>query len=313
MSQSQPQIERFKEIERYGKVWRHPQGITLLDLEFSCYLQRRTVEQGGLGAAQHFRNLTKILWPPDENGRGGYIWLSEDPEVPPECQWNDILLNACIDNQYVGVTGPASSTKSEFMAVWAIVNWLPRAMNCMVIAASLTKQTAKQKIWGAIKERFRRVEWMGIGKCVDFPNAMISANKGDAATKHLSDRSSITLVAPDVGKEGDEIGKLQGLKQEWVFVVADELAAMSPAITNACSNWGKNPHFHFLGSGNMGSPLDTMGRFFAPVEGWDGVSVRTPSWKCAVALGSSSTACACTSITSSNSKARQKLRVSHLP
>lgn len=273
-------MERLHKIVRYGREWSSPHGLTLLDVEYACYLQKRTVEEGGLGAAAHFRNLTKILWPPDENGKGGYIWLSEDPELPPHCCWNDLLLEACLANQYVGCTGPASSSKTEFMAVWAIVNWIPRAASCMVIAASLTKATAKQKVWGAIKERFRRIEWMGIGKYTDFPNAMITANRGDITTKHLSDRSAITLVAPDAGKEGDEIGKLQGLKQEWVFVVADELAAMSPAITNACSNWSKNPHFHFLGSGNMGSPFDTMGRFFEPVEGWDKVTVATPEWNC---------------------------------
>lgn len=262
-------------------MWRHPQGLTLLDVEFCCYLQRRTVEEGGLGAAQHFRNLTKILWPPDEYGKGGYTWLSEDPDLAPEYWWNDRYLEACLENQYVGITGPASSLKTEFMGIWLIVNWIPRAANCMGIAASLTKATAKTKVWGAIKERFRKIEWLGIGKYQDFPNAMISANKGDAATRHLSDRSALLLVAPDVGKEGDEVGKLQGLKQEYVFVVADELAAMSPAITNATSNWSKNPNFHFLGSGNMGSPLDTMGRFFAPVDGWDRVSVSTPQWKCA--------------------------------
>ncbi len=262
-------------------MWRHPQGLTLLDLEFACYLQRRTVDEGGLGAAQHFRNLTKILWPVDEYGKGGYVWLSEDPEVPPEACWNDLLLEACLANKYVGVTGPASSTKTEFMAVWAIVNWIPRAPNCLIISASLTKATAKQKVWGAIKERFRRIEWMGVGKYTDFPTAMITANRGDAATRHLSDRSAIVLVAPDVGKEGEEIGKLQGLKQEWFFVVADELADMTMAVPNATSNWSKNPNFHFLGSGNMGSPLDTMGSFFAPLDGWDSVTVRTPQWRCA--------------------------------
>lgn len=273
-------MERQAKIVRYGREWSSPHGLTLLDIEFAAFLQRRTVDEGGLGAAQHFRNLTKILWPPDEHGRGGYVWLSEDPEIPPECQWNDILLNACLDNQYVGVTGPASSGKTEFFAVWLIVNWIPRFMNCMCIAASLTKATAKQKIWGAIKERFRRIEWMGIGKYVDYPNAMIMANKGDAATRHLSDRSAIVLVAPDVGKEGEEIGKLQGIKQEWMFVVADELADMTPAVPNATSNWQKNPHFHFAGSGNMGSPLDTMGRFFAPVQGWERVSVDSRQWPC---------------------------------
>lgn len=275
------ELERHKSIVRYGREWTSPQGLTLLDVEYACYLQRRTVDEGGLGAAQHFRNLTKIMWPPDENGKGGYVWLSEDPEIPPECQWNDILLNACLANQYVGVTGPASSTKTEFMSVWAIVNWIPRAAYCMVIAASLTKATAKTKVWGAIKERFRKIEWLGVGKYCDFPNAMISANRGDAATRGLSDRSAILLVAPDVGKEGEEIGKLQGMKQEWFFVVADELADMSPAVPNATSNWQKNPNFHFLGSGNMGSPLDTMGRFFAPEDGWDKVTVKTPQWKCA--------------------------------
>lgn len=274
-------MERAKSIVRYGREWKSEAGLTLLDVEYACFLQRRTVDQGGLGAAQHFKNLTRILWPPDKHGKGGYTWLSDDPDLAPEHWWNDRLLDACLANQYVGVTGPASSTKTEFMAVWAIVNWIPRAPICMVIAASLTKATAKQKVWGAIKERFRRIEWMGVGKYVDFPNAMITASKGDAATKHLSDRSAITLVAPDVGKEGDEVGKLQGLKQEWVFVVADELAAMTMAIPNATSNWSKNPNFHFLGSGNMGSPLDTMGTFFRPVDGWDSVSVRTPIWKCA--------------------------------
>lgn len=278
-------------INRYGNDWEFPISGTnstdqdkenaFLNIEFAAFLRRITPEQGGLGGSGHFRNITKILWPADETGRGGYNWLSEDTDLPPPYWWNDIYLNACLDNQFVGITGPASSLKTEFMAIWAIVNWIPRFQNCMVIAASLTKQTAKQKVWGAIKERFRRIEWMGIGKYVDFPSAMISGNKGDAATRHLSDRSAITLVAPDVGKDGDEIGKLQGLKQEWIFVVADELAAMSPAITNATSNWGKNPHFHFLGSGNMGSPLDTMGSFFAPIEGWDSVTVKTPMWKCA--------------------------------
>lgn len=269
-------LERYKEVEAYGKTWH---DVTFLDIEYACYFQARSEENGEYIAAKHFRNITRILWPPDENGKGGYIWLSEDPDLPPESHWNDTALIELLRNRYVGITGPASSTKSELLAVWALVNWLPLANTCFVLVASTTIAGAKKRVWASIKERFLRLSWVGIGRYSEHPQPMITANRGDDATKHLSDRSSISLVAPDSGKEGEAIGKLIGLKQEHFIVIADELDDMSSAITNACSNWSKNPDFQFVGATNIASTLGTFGRFFAPIDGWPNVKVTDQRWE----------------------------------
>lgn len=269
-------MTKAKPIFRYRREWVHPNGapMSLLEIEMAAFIHRLTPEQGGLGAEAHFKRIVKVLWP-------DYLWLSDDPDIPPEAHWNDIMLRNALATNYLALTGPASSTKSEFAAIWALVNWIPRFSRCLVIITSTHKGEAKKRIWGAIKERFQKAK-KAIPELPGKYNetlSMIMANDGSPLLKHLSDRSSIALVAPDAGAEGDAVGKLIGLKQQFVFVVADELTDMSPAIINACANLSKNPNFHLVGIGNADSTLDPHGRMCEPKEGWQSITVGSQVWE----------------------------------
>lgn len=261
-------IKRHKRIKMYGRVFH---DASILDIFFQAYRWRYTMEQGGLGAEQHFKNIVSVLWP-------DYVWLSSDPDLPEHAHWNDRMLRAAINYQYVGVTGSKNSAKSEFFAIWALVNWLVRFTTCLVLVTSTHKGDAKKRIWASIKERYQKLPALP-GKYNE-TLSMILANDGvSPELSHLSDRSSIALIAPDAGREGEAIGKIIGLKQTWVFVVADELTDMSPAIINACSNLNGNPNFHFVGIGNANSTLDPHGRFLEPRDGWGSISVESEQWE----------------------------------
>jgi len=97
-------------ITRYGREW--PEGVDALNIELYCFRHGRTVEEGGLGKAGHFRNIVNVLWHP--NSPKPWTWHP----------WAEQMLDGACRSNYLAVAGCASSGKTDFFAVWSIVNWL---------------------------------------------------------------------------------------------------------------------------------------------------------------------------------------------
>lgn len=91
----------------------------------ACYKMGLTVEEGGLGAEGHFREAAMLLWG-EENKQKQFIWSP----------WADKMLELSLLHKYLAVSGCASPGKSDFYAIYAIINWLADPANTSVLITS---------------------------------------------------------------------------------------------------------------------------------------------------------------------------------
>lgn len=250
-------------IECYGRLW--APGTNALTIELGAFLLGLTPGEGGLGKAQHFINAVDILW------------NHEDSKMPFDWHpWALRMLEHSCEHDYLSIAGCASSGKSDFYAVWAIINYIADPENTKVLVTSTTLKDSKLRIWGRICEYWNAVPGLP-GKLVD---SMGVIKYVDPETGKSSDTSGITLIAGEKKKEQESIGKLIGFKRRRVILVADELPELSPAILEAAlANLDSNPYFQLIGIGNPNSRFDAFGIFSKPKKGWNSITALDEEWE----------------------------------
>jgi len=248
---------------RYGRHW--PAGTNDLTVELGAFLLGIPVEEGGLGKEQHFINVVDVLW----NTEGSRMRFDWHP-------WALRMLEYSCKYDYLAVAGCASSGKSDFYALWAIVNYLADPENTKVLVTSTTLKDSKLRIWGRICEYWNAVPGLP-GNLVDSMGVIRYVNPETGKTM---DTSGITLLAGEKKKEQDSIGKMIGFKRRRVILVADELPELSRAILEAArANLSSNPYFQLIGIGNPNSRFDAFGIFAKPKYGWNSVTALDEEWE----------------------------------
>ena len=258
-----------KTFEKYGLSWAN--GTSDLTIELNCFRHGDTPEKGGLGKPGHFKEIVNMLWG-ENNDRIKFKWTP----------WGDRKLEATCVHKYLGVTGCANSEKSDFYAVWAIVNFICAPTETMCLITSTSLKESRGRIWGRIEDY-----WMGAQHVCGgaLPGKLVSSVgmirfKDPTGEYKTSDRCGIHLIAGEKKKAADSIGKMIGLKNQRVFFIADELPELSHAILEAAfSNLASNPEFQLIGPGNAASIYDPHGVFCKPKHGWTSVSVEDDEWE----------------------------------
>lgn len=249
----------------------HKYGIELaqqlsdLELELYCFRIGWGVEDGGLGKAGHFKEAAQLLWgkPPKQ-----FKWHP----------WAEWMLEESCANQYLGIAGAGSVGKTDFAAIWAIVNWLADPVNTMVLVTSTSLKESRKRIWGSIREYYMSVKGLP-GKLVDSVGMIVNSEYqlGEYGT---SDKSGIALIAGEKKKEKEAIGKLIGMKNKKVILIADELPELSESILHAAyTNLCLNPSFQLIGLGNFNSMYDAFGQFVKPRIGYDKLTQDMDEWE----------------------------------
>lgn len=259
----QPPDNRFR---KYGRIFQ--EGFDDFHAELVAFREGYTVESGGLGKAQHFKNIVNYLWG-KQNKIKKFIWHP----------WAEELLDALCSEKYVGAAGCASSGKTELAAVWGIVNFLCSPTNTMVILVSTTLKSARQRIWGSIVQFWQAVPGLP-GKLVD-SQGLIRLDDGTGGNK-FSDKCGIVLIPCERSQEKDAIGKMIGLKNERVFLIADELSELTESICEVAfpgGNLTSNPYFQFVGLSNPSSYYDPFGKLIEPKDGWASINVDSERWE----------------------------------
>jgi len=247
----------------YGRDWPTDKILTV---ELMCFRHGIMTEQGGLGKAGHFKKIVAILWP-DDGRKHGFVWHP----------WAEEMLEAACNYQYVSVSGGRSSGKTQFFALWAIVNWLAAPLDTMVLVTSTSLKESRKRIWGAIEDLFRAATGMP-GKLVSSIGTIRTYDSENRI--YGSERSGIALIAGESKQEKQNIGKLIGIKNTRVFLIGDELPELSHALIEAAtSNLSSNPEFQFIGIGNPNSRFDPHGALSEPVGGWKTIDETATRWK----------------------------------
>lgn len=246
---------------QYGRWW--SKKIDQFNRELYSFRNPVAVEKGGELPEHHFKRIVSALWPDD--GPKPFVWHP----------WAERMLSAACTNKYLAVAGCASSGKTDFYAIWAIVNFICAPYDTMVLVTSTTLKDSRKRIWGSIRDYWQAAPPLP-GKLVD-SMGLIRFEDGTGGT---SDKCGITLIAAEKKKEKEAVGKLIGFKNKRVIVIADEMPELSESILEAsASNLSLNPEFQFVGIGNPASRFDAFGILAKPKNGWQSISPLDDEWE----------------------------------
>lgn len=251
-------------IQRYGYVF--PDGTSEATIELFAFKNRRTSAQGGLGPFEHFRKAVDLLW--------------NDPTVPRARNfiWSpwaeDMIYEAC-ENDYLSIAGCASSGKSDTIALWGIVNYLASPVDTLVMMTSTTLREARRRIWKSTMDLWNAVPGLP-GKVV----SSLGQIKGMNRTGGYGESTGIVLIPAEKSREKEAIGKMVGIKQNRLILLADELPELPESLVHAAyTNLATNPHFQMIGLGNPNSHFDAFGVFSEPKDGWGSITEMDYEWE----------------------------------
>lgn len=246
---------------KYGIWFENPP--TELENELRAFLLDPSPEHGGLGKSEHFWNICAMLWGPK----------STKPFI--RHPWAEKMTAKACQEKYLGISGCGSSGKSDWGAVWGIVNWLAAPKETLVMMTSTSLKESQKRIWGSCKSYWQARPGLP-GKLVDSVG-MIRTEDGSGV---FNDKEGIALIACEKKDEKEAIGKIIGAKNQRVILIGDELPELTEALLNAAvSNLALNPYFQFVGLGNFRSQYDAFGVFIRPKSGYDSISVEDDEWE----------------------------------
>lgn len=253
---------------KYGRKWPRRGEHTLLDVELYCFLNPGSPEKGGRSKFEHAKAAADLLWNYDPENPA-FIWTPEALKMTQE---------AC-DHKYLGICGAASSGKSHFAAMWALLNFYAAPTRTMVLVTSTSVHGAKQRVWGHIQKLWNAmpVDLRGLSKMVG-SNGILRYNEVDD-NKAQTDTRGITIVAAEQKQDKEAVAKLIGRKQERMFLIADELPELSHSINTAAKgNLVTNNAFQYIALGNPKDFFDAFGNFCKPLKGWDSINETMTEW-----------------------------------
>jgi hypothetical protein len=252
-------------VRVYGHKFPRKAFTNMFAVELWCFLHEVKPEDGGLGKFGHFRNAVDL-------------WFN-CPESKKQFEWHPWAIEmaqAACEHNYLAIAGCASSGKTDFAAIWAIINWLASPLNTMVIVTSTSLKDSRKRIWGSVREYFMARPGLP-GKLVDSYGLIRLADP--TGQYPASDKCGITLVAAEQKSDKEAVGKLIGFKNSRVLLIADELPELSESILEAAyGNLSRNPYFQLIGLGNPNSHYDAFGAFSRPKAGWASVSAESRRW-----------------------------------
>lgn len=251
---------------KYGRDWG---GMSNLEIELYCFREAVSIDSGGVGKAENFWNIVAILWPNDGTCRKPYC---RQP-------WAERMVTAATNNQMLSVSGCSGSGKTDWAAVWAIINWLCDPLGTKVMVTSTSLKASRRRIWGSIEDYWSALpdHIRSIGRLASsFGVIRVSDQTGFRA----SERCGLELIPGERSKEKEATGKIIGIHNRRILLICDELPELSPALMQAAiSNLTNNPWCQAVGLGNPASYFDAHGIFSTPKDGWKSINENSDEWE----------------------------------
>lgn len=257
--------------EKYGKLWPPENGRPASDLqiEFKVFRNRITGPKCP-GPVEAFWVLVNTIW----NHKASPKRFERTP-------WADRMVRHAVEHKFLGVAGCASSGKSEFGAIWGILNFFASPGDTKVLLTSTSLKDSRQRIWGSVEEYWQAAA-LTFGGEANLPGELVSASGLIRFQQNgrQSDRQGLALIAGEKSKAKESIGKIIGFKGQRVILIADELPELSEALINAAeANLYSNPDFQMIGIGNPNSYYDPFGVFCTPKQGWASITEDSEEWE----------------------------------
>lgn len=241
-------------------------------IEAKMYLCRpEKAPPGWLGKAEHFRRMISIIFA-SPLAKNPFEWNPNAVEV----------VDKYFEEDFLGVAGHGSSTKTETMAIIAIGEFVADPDNTGCLMTSTTLAESRGRIWGRVEYRWQDLcDYFGGEQ--NTPGELISSS-GLIRYKlggRKDDTRGIKLVPGRESEVKEGIGRMKGFKARRLRLFADELSDLSHKLLEAAeSNLFINLDFKMVGGFNPASHFDPAGVFSEPEKGWGSVDVLTSKgWK----------------------------------
>lgn len=256
--------------KKYGLLF--PAKWNALDIELFCFRTKRTVEQGGLGQEEHFWKIVNFLWGPNNPIGNRTKFFIRNP-------WSEDMIREACRHRYIGVGGPAACSKSETYALWIIISYIADPRNTLGAVLSTSIKEARKRIWGSMVNFIRAIPKPGLPlKIVDTQGII----RYQSPTFKASDQSSISLLAAEKKSEKEAVGKLIGMHNRLVIIVADELSELTDSLLEYAmpgGNLTSNPYYQFIGLSNPAGYYDPFAKLWKPKAGWMSINVESEQWE----------------------------------
>lgn len=261
-------------IRKYGTLW--PEGTSFLQIELAAIRKGgkwKSVSTGeicGEGLYHHYIEASKLLW------------------KPSQCEWHRfarLLLKSFIENEVIGVMGPASSGKTFTAAVFALITYWAFPNECTIVCSTTTREMLDFRIWGEIKRLFveaKKRHPLLYGHHLEYRHTIVTDKSGKQGRDF---RNGIVGLACKAGDKWRGLGAYIGIKNKIIIYIGDEMQFMAQGFIDSLANFRKGAAnwCKMIGMGNPCDPQDPLGKICEPKRdagGWDQVdeSEKTKTW-----------------------------------
>jgi hypothetical protein len=246
------EFDRSLEDDDGNQVWDD------LGIEMWCIKQGEDyLKKHGRSLAFHYENCRRLIWPELDDHR-----------------WHRLCRDEVLSSKITVLMGCASSGKSHTPAWICLIAYWCRPNETCVLVSSTTMPSLKKRIWAEISmlwqkgvERYPKLA----GHMLDSAVAITTDNIEDveAGERKVRDmRKGIFGIACVVGGKTVGLSRYVGIKQKWMYLLADEAQMMADGFLSAFANLNNNENFKAVIMGNPNDIMDPLGRASEPKEGW---------------------------------------------
>lgn len=228
----------------------------------------------------HFKRVVDLIW----NYEGSPRPFAWHPDALR-------MLKAACKYKRLGIPGAGSTGKSDFFALWAIVNWMAqpcaktikradgteyRQEGAMVLVTSTTKSAAANRIWGKVVGYWNGMIGQAPGKLMASEYLICHWNPVTGET----DRTvGIKLVAGEASQNAKSADEIRGIKGDPLIVIVDEMPETGHSLVNTFDeNLSANYNNQIIGLGNPDTYFDPFGDLCEPENGWESVGDDDMEW-----------------------------------
>lgn len=260
--------EQFLSLSKYGLIW--PAGYDALAIEFAMIrrggLHQVDGKEVGLPLLEHFMAARSLIWPHRYRHR-----------------WTDLMYSNFIQNDVTILMGAASTQKTSHAVEFCALNYWTRPNNTLVVLSTVNMDKLDIGVWAELKmlwtEGRERWPWLA-GNLIEHKRALTTESLEEDGSRDY--RKGVIGRPCYVGGKWVGLGILAGLKQDYIFYVADELQFMQEAFSASWPHLFSNGQAKIIGSGNpKHDPDDELSKSAEPVCGWNAMPEpeKTSVWE----------------------------------
>lgn len=242
-------------LDTYGLQW--PDGVDPLEIEMQMIREGGQISLNGLiygkGLYYHLMRARSMIWPHRYCHR-----------------WTELMYREFIQNDLTVLMGCASSQKTSHAVEYSLVNYWARPENTLVILSTVNMDKLDigvyaelSMLWKAGKDRY---PWLA-GNLLAHKRSITTDSLEESGMRDF--RKGVTARPCYVGGRWVGLGILAGVKQDYIFYVADEVQFMEEAFSASWPHLFSNGQAKIIASGNpKHDPDDELSKVAEPKEGW---------------------------------------------